>query len=310
MNAKTLILKDIVEKFNLTLVAGNSESLNREITIGGINRAGLELANFIPKNASKKKRIILLGGKESEYVNTLSVKEREERYKNIILQNIPAIFIGIHFNDPVLIEYAKKLNFPVIEANYTTNDFYSIVVSYIDSCLASSQTIHASLVNIYGLGALIKGDSGIGKSENALELVKKGHMFVGDDAILLKRYANKIIAKGDEKLKQHLEIRGIGFLDLTKVYGWSAIMSETNIDVIINLKLANDEYFQNINRVKTSIDYEEILGLKIPSITIPVTSGRNIAELIEAAVITIKLHNEGINSSEDFINNIDESLKK
>ena len=121
---------------------------------------------------------------------------------------------------------------------------------------------------------------------------------------------NKIIAKGDEKLKQHLEIRGIGFLDLTKVYGWSAIMSETNIDVIINLKLANDEYFQNINRVKTSIDYEEILGLKIPSITIPVTSGRNIAELIEAAVITIKLHNEGINSSEDFINNIDESLKK
>ncbi len=309
MNKKVLTLREVVEKFNLSLLSGDEQVLEREIEIGGINRAGLELAGFISDETSRKHRIVLLGGKENEYINKLPASERKARYEKLINQDVPAIFTSIRFNEPVLVEYAKEINFPVIEANYSSNDFYNIIVSYIDNRLAPMEMVHASLINIYGLGVLIKGDSGIGKSENTLELVKKGHLFVGDDAIVLQRYVNKVIGRSDEKLKHHIEIRGIGILNLTKMYGSRTTLEVTDVDIIVNLKLADSEYFANLNRVQTEIDREEIFGIKIPAITIPVTLGRNISELIEAAVINIKLHNEGINSSELFINRIDSELK-
>ncbi len=309
MNKKVLTLREVVEKFNLSLLSGDEQVLEREIEIGGINRAGLELAGFISDETSRKHRIVLLGGKENEYINKLPATERKDRYEKLINQDVPAIFTSIRFNEPVLVEYAKEINFPVIEANYSSNDFYNIIVSYIDNRLAPMEMVHASLINIYGLGVLIKGDSGIGKSENTLELVKKGHLFVGDDAIVLQRYVNKVIGRSDEKLKHHIEIRGIGILNLTKMYGSRTTLEVTDIDIIVNLKLADSEYFANLNRVQTEIDREEIFGIKIPAITIPVTLGRNISELIEAAVINIKLQNEGINSSELFINQIDSELK-
>lgn len=310
MQQETLTLQEIVDKFDLTLLAGDGETLKRKIEIGGINRAGLELAGFISEETSRKHRVVLLGGKENEFINKLPPEERKIRYQKLINNNVPAIFTSVRFNEPVLIEYAKSINFPVIEANYSSNDFYNIVVSYIDNRLSPTEMMHASLINIYGLGVLIKGDSGIGKSENTLELVKKGHLFVGDDAIILKRVVNKIIGCSDEKLKHHIEIRGIGILDLTKMYGWKNVLEITNIDMIVNLKLADDAYFANLNRLKADMTIEYIIGVEIPCITVPVTLGRNISELIEAAVVTIKMQNEGIDDSQNFIDSIKQMITK
>lgn len=296
--SQKITLNDIIKQFNCQKIAGDNLSLNQEIVVQGINRAGLELAGFIAKEQDRNRRIVWLSNKENEFMHSLNKKEREKRYKSLISSKIPAIFISPRFNDEILIKVANELNFPVIQANYQTDQFYVLVGNYIDNKLAKKEEIHATLVNIYGLGILIEGPSGIGKSENALELIKKGHLFIGDDRIVLQRQAERVIGWSVETLRNLIEIRGIGILDITKMYGFQQIADHTEINLIIHLEKI--EKIEKIERLGEKFKTKNFFGIEIPYISIPITLGKNIANLIEVAVIKLKLSNNGIDIVKEF----------
>lgn len=290
-NQLKFTLRDIINRFNFKKLAGDDSKLDTIITVPGINRAGLELTGFSSKTKNLKHRIVWLSNKENEYIQTLSPKERQERYEKLIASHIPAIFINFNFKDKILLKVAKKKNFPIIEVKYSTEEFYALVGNFIDSNLAKIIEEHGSLVNIFGLGVLIKGKSGIGKSENVLELIKKRHLFIGDDRIILQQQAQRIIGWSAKQIKNLIEIRGIGILDITRMYGVQQVLEKSQVDLIVYLKNIKDKDMK-IERLGADFKTEKIFNIDIPVIDIPVSLGRNIADLVEAAATRLKLKND------------------
>lgn len=302
-NQLKFTLRDIISRFNFKKLAGDDSKLDTIITVPGINRAGLELTGFSSKTKNLSHRIVWLSNKENEYIQTLTPKERQERYEKLIASHIPAIFINFNFKDEVLLKVAKEKNFPVIEVGYSTEQFYTLVGNFIDSNLAKIIEEHGSLVNIFGLGVLIKGKSGIGKSENVLELIKKGHLFIGDDRIILQQQAQRIIGWSAKQIKNLIEIRGIGILDITKMYGVQQVLEQSQIDLIIYLKNIEDKDIK-IERLGADFNTEKIFNINIPVINIPVSLGRNIADLVEVAAIRLKLKNNGFDIVKELNNQL------
>jgi HPr kinase/phosphorylase len=299
---KKLKIGEIVEKFKLKQLTGDKSWLKREIKSEAINQAGLELAGFFSLKKKRSKRIILLSSKESEYISSFTIEEKEKKYLNLFQHNASAIFITKNFHDQEFIcEQAKKVNYPIILVPFGTYDFYEKIVSYMTRKLAPSVNVHATLVNIYGYGVLIKGKPGIGKSESALNLIKKGHLFIGDDCIIITKLNNNLIGKCHPLLTNFIEVRGPGMLDISKMYGMHLLMKESKIDLIIELKNENeiniDEYN---NQLKINLNKEKILNIAIPLIKIPVSFSKNLSQLIEVAVINLKLINNKINTNIEF----------
>lgn len=283
------IVKDIVDKFGYKVLAG-SKGLNRPIKIYGINRPGLELAGFNFEKNNSNRRVILLSNKEYLFILTLNEKIKKERYEYILNKNIPMIIITERFNDKLLLKIAEKHNCPVVLAkNITTSRLYQIVLEFFDEHFAPIIEEHASLINVFGKGILLKGKSGIGKSEMTLELIKKNHLFVGDDRIIIQQRNNILYGQSHEILKNLIEVRGLGILDLSKIYGLQVLLNETKIDLVIELINLDDEQYKSIDRLGSKYKYIKIIDTKIPIITIPVTYGRNVSELVETAVSKLKL---------------------
>lgn len=308
-------VKDIIEKFGLKVLYQNKNiDLNKRfIPTLGVNRGGLELSGFKSKKISLARRIMLLSSKESEYIETLKSDSYKNHFINILEEHIPAIFVTKNFKySKQLCEIAEKINsqVPIIQFYSNTSDFNSTINLYITERLAPSTRVHGTLVNIFGYGVLITGSSGIGKSETTLDLIRNGHLFIGDDSIDVLKVNNKIIGKANEVVKNLIEIRGIGILDVTKMYGYHVILPESQINLIIKLISANSSSWGKIDRLGTDLKFQEYFDIKIPTIKIPVTSGRNLADLIASAVISLKLKAAGQDSAIEFQQGIIENLKK
>ncbi|WP_338955741.1 HPr(Ser) kinase/phosphatase [Spiroplasma endosymbiont of Polydrusus cervinus] len=290
------IVKDIVDKFCYEVLAGK-DGINRAVKIYGLNRPGLELAGFDFEKNNINRRVILLSNKEQLFVNTLSEKVKRERYEYILNENIPMIILTEKFTDKILLEIAEKHSCPVARAsNITTSRLYQLILEFFDEYFAPVTEEHASLINVFGKGILLRGKSGIGKSEMTLELIKKNHLFVGDDRIIIQQRNNRLYGQSHEMLKNLIEVRGLGILDLSKIYGLQVLLDETKIDLVIELIHLDDEQYKSIDRLGTEYKYIKILDTKIPIITIPVTYGRNVSELVETAVSKLKLDEAGISS--------------
>lgn len=290
------IVKDIVDKFGYKVLAGG-DGLNRPIKIYGLNRPGLELAGFDFEKNNNNRRVVLLSNKEQLFVNTLSEKERRERYEYILNENIPMIILTEKFTDKLLLEIAEKHSCPVVRAsNITTGRLYQMVLEFFDEHFAPVTEEHASLINVFGKGILLKGKSGIGKSEMTLELIKKNHLFVGDDRIIIQQRNNRLYGQSHEMLKNLIEVRGLGILDLSKIYGLQVLLDESKIDLVIELIHLDDEQYKSIDRLGSKYKHIKILDTKVPIVTIPVTYGRNVSELVETAVSKLKLDEAGISS--------------
>ncbi|WP_374696487.1 HPr(Ser) kinase/phosphatase [Spiroplasma endosymbiont of Polydrusus formosus] len=288
------IVKDIVDKFSYKVLAGK-DGINRTVKIYGLNRPGLELAGFDFEKNNINRRVILLSNKEQLFVNTLSEKVKKERYEYILNENIPMIILTEKFTDKILLEIAEKHSCPVVRAsNITTSRLYQLVLEFFDEYFAPVIEEHASLINVFGKGILLRGKSGIGKSEITLELIKKNHLFVGDDRIIIQQRNNRLYGQSHEMLKNLIEVRGLGILDLSKIYGLQVLLDETKIDLVIELIHLDDEQYKSIDRLGTEYKYIKILDTKVPIITIPVTYGRNVSELVETAVSKLKLDEAGI----------------
>lgn len=307
--SKSITVKDLIDKFQFKQVAGNKDSLTRPIEIAEISRPGFELAGFFQH--SDMRRVIVFGEKEIAFIDHLSKQIQAERFDGLTQSITPAIIICRGYQcPPVLLRIAEKKNFPIFETDTATGRTSIEITSFLDEQLGEETTMHGVFLSINGKGVIIKGDSGIGKSEIALDLIQRGHVLIADDCVELSRVGNSIIGKSPAVLANLLEIRGIGVIDVVKMFGVGSILDKDQVDLVVQLErwVPSKEY----TRIGTeTIDVsEDILGVKIPKAIVPVTGGRSMSAIIEAAVMNMRLKELGYDSSEEFVNRILDSINK
>lgn len=306
--SKSIKVKELLKESLYKQVSGDEKALEREVFVAEMNRPGFELAGFFKHTDFR--RIILFGEKEMAFVREMSKESQLACFSKLANDETPCILIAKGYECPeILKNIAMKRNFPIFETTQATGRVSIDLTSTLDEALAPETLIHGVFLNIYGKGVVIRGDSGIGKSEIALELVKRGHLLIADDAIELYHIGQAIIGKAPEVLKNLLEIRGIGVIDASKMFGVASVLPKDNVDLIIQLDrwLPSREY----TRIGIEEDNatEEILTVSIPKIVVPVTSGRSMSVIIEAAVMNMQLKDSGFDSSKEFVNRILDNIK-
>ncbi len=297
--SQRVFVRDIVEHFKFKQVVGDEEALNREIVIGDVNRCGLELTGYFQN--TEFARIVLLGDKEIGYIETQKDNEKmAEIFDRITSEKTPCIIISKNHPCPkVLEEVASKKNFPVFSSELWTTAIITDLVMFLDDRLAEITSLHGVLMSIYGQGILLTGESGTGKSEIALELIRRGHLLVADDRVDTKLVHNEIIGAAPPVLAGMLEIRGIGIIDVTKMFGANSILDKHSVDYVIHMEKWDDSK----QYARAGIDNDEtfdIQGKAIPMITLPVKEGRSMGVIIESAVTNFSLMEMGYNSSKEF----------
>lgn len=291
-------LKDIADEFALEVITIPENYDDIYVRRSDVSRPGLPLAGFYSDFESG--RIQMIGNMEHSYLDSLGSEKRYESLDNFMQHDVVAIVVtrGLEIF-PELMELAKKHNTPLFRTSETTSDFMSSLISSLNVSLAERMTRHGVLVEVYGEGILILGDSGIGKSETAIELVKRGHRLIADDAVEIKRVSNKtLVGSAPELIRHYIELRGIGIVDVRRIFGMGSVKETEKIDLVINFEAW--EQGKMYERLGLDTEYAEILGLKIPSITIPVKPGRNLAVVIEIAAMNNRQKKMGYNTALEF----------
>ena len=301
-------VRTLVENFDFIQITGDDASLERPIVIADTNRPGLELAGYFEN--SQQKRLVILGDKEIAYIATMSVHKQRKSFDFITNEQTPAIIVTKGHKCPdVLKRYAKRKNFPIFLSSSPTYRLIVDILAFLDEQLATSMCIHGGLLSIYGKGVLIRGESGMGKSEIALELIKRGHLLVADDRVDCYRIHNKIVGKAPELLREMLEIRGIGVINVSRMFGVSSVLPKAEINFLVNLEpwKADQDYDRvGIEEKK----HENILGIDIPKIVVPVREGRSMAVIIESAVTNYMLSVMGMDSAKEFEQRVLDYIEK
>lgn len=282
---------------------GGRRGLPREISVPDINRPGLALSGFF--DAFANKRVQLFGHGETAYLQELHNKNKSDTLKDFFAYKIPCcVFSNNQEPTQEFAQFAEEVCCPILQTPMDTTDFTSRLIRVFSNIFAPKKTIHGVLVEVYGIGILLTGHSGVGKSETALELVERGHRLVADDIVETKCVnGNIIIGRGPNALiSHHMEIRGLGIINISQLYGVGAIRDQKEIQLVIQL----EEWDQTKAYDRLGVDqkYIDILGVKIPAIDIPVRSGRNLPIIIEAASMNERLKNMGYNSARDFNQNV------
>jgi len=298
--------KDIIEKFDLELISGE-EGVNRPITTSDISRPGLEMAGFFDYYPAE--RIQLLGMTELGFVEKLSDVDRKIRMEQLCTDITPGIIITRDMDIPIeLIEASEREAVPVMRSKQKTTRFSSRLTNFLESKLAPTTAVHGVLVDIYGIGVLITGKSGVGKSETALELVKRGHRLVADDCVEIRQEDEDTLVGTSPELIEHLlEIRGLGIINVMTLFGAGAVRSYKRITLVINLEL----WDQNKQYDRLGLDEEKmkIIDTEITKLTVPVRPGRNLAVIIEVAAMNFRLKRMGVNAAEQFTNRLSDVIE-
>ncbi len=299
--------KDVKEMFELSLVSGQ-EGIGRHISVSDISRPGLEMAGYFTHYPAN--RVQLLGKTELSFFDMLLPHERKERMKKLCSPETPAIIISHGMNVPEeLKKAANEENVPVLTTKMPTTRFSSLLTNFLESKLAPTTAVHGVLVDVYGVGVLITGKSGVGKSETALELVKRGHRLVADDCVEIRQEAENTLVGSAPKLIEHLlEIRGVGIIDIMTLFGASAIRSFKRISLVIDLEIwdANKTY----DRLGLDEEKMKIIDTDLTKFTIPVRPGRNLAVIIEVASMNHRLKRMGVNAAEEFSNRLNDVISQ
>lgn len=299
--------KKLVELLKLELLVGE-KGLNKQIKNTDISRPGLEMAGYFSHYASD--RIQLLGTTELSFYNLLPDDERQGRMRKLCRPDTPAIIVTRGLEPPKeLIEAATEMNTPLIVSSDATTSLMSRLTTFLEHQLARSTSLHGVLVDVYGVGVLITGDSGIGKSETALELVKRGHRLVADDNVEIREISkDELIGKPPKLIEHLLEIRGLGVINVMTLFGAGSILTEKQIRLNINLENWNKEKLYD--RVGLHEEKLRILDTEITKKTIPVRPGRNVAVIIEVAAMNYRLNIMGINTAEEFNERLNAEIRK
>lgn len=295
---KKVTIREIAEEFHLEQLTGNALSLERAVKEPDINRPGFELSGYVRR--ADPERIVLIGNKEIEYISHMSSEDQYARFRTITEDKTPCIIITRNNPLPeILREVADERNFPIFRTDRATGRLLVDLVTYLDEKLAPEDTIHGVLMVVYGKGVLITGDSGVGKSEAALELIRRGQTLVADDRVDILRVHNELIGTAPELLKGMLEIRGIGIINVERMFGATCYVSRHKIDLQIQLipMAKSPEYDRIGDDLRRKSTY---LGMEIPTICLPVSPGRSTSVLVESAVSNFILQEEGYNSASMF----------
>ena len=305
MSDKFITVEEYVKHFGLVVLSGYEEMKNRRISELQVNRPGFELTGFF--ETTDNHRLVVIGNKEMQYIHQADPELLKRAYDFLTCDECPGIVICRNLECPVdLLEIAKKKNFPVLATGMTTSNFYVTTFTYLQERLAPTASVHASLVEIYAMGVLIMGESGIGKSETTLELIKKGHRLIADDRVDVSFVRNELYGEAPELLSGVMEVRGIGIIDVKKLFGINSLIKKKKISYAI--KLVPFQSDKPYDRLGNSAEYLEILRHPIPLLNLPVSGARSMAEIIEVAVTNLKLKDGGIDSSFEFENRMNELL--
>ncbi len=307
MPQKKITLQDYANHFGLVRIHGDMEAMSREITEISVNRPGLELAGFFEYPRSH--RLVFFGNKEMTYIQTMSEEAMRKAFDFLTSDTCPGIIICQGRNCPrILLEIAAKKNFPILTTKRATNMLNLETVMYLQEVLAPMTAIHATLMEIFSMGVLILGESGIGKSETALELVKKGHRLVSDDRVNISYVQGKLYGEAPELLLGMMEVRGIGIIDISRMFGINSLIQK--IDISYAIQLEKPDLTKPMERIGSAVQYMDLLEQKIPLLKIPVFAGRSMAEIIETAVTYLKLKQYGYDSGYEFENRMKELLQR
>lgn len=294
----SVALSRLVEEFNLVPLHKATDFEKIHITVDDVSRPGLQLAGFF--DHFEPMRLHVLGNVETTYLKKLSSEQRAIIFDHLFSYKIPALIIARGLEAlPECLDMAEKHNITVLRSQDTTSYIVSGLIMSLKACLAPRVTRHGVLVEIYGEGILIVGDSGIGKSETAIELVKRGHRLVADDAVEIKKISQtELEGSAPEVLRHYIELRGIGVINVAKLFGMGAVKDNALIDLVINIVPWKDG--EVYDRLGLESQYTDILGVKVPSITVPVTPGRNLAVIFEVAAMNNRQKRMGYNAAVEF----------
>lgn len=295
--AVSVKLSSIVEEYDLKPIVTPEGYGDTEITVADVNRPSLQLAGFF--EYFDPARIQIIGMVEYTYLESLTSEDRYTAVEHLLKEPVPAVVITRGMEPfPELVKCAEKYNRPLFVSDYSTSRFTSAIILYLNVALAPMTQLHGVLVEVYGEGILLLGESGVGKSETAIELVKRGHRLVADDAVEIRRVSNKsLVGSAPEIIRHFIELRGIGIVDVKRLFGMGAVKDTENIDLVI--KLENWVQGKAYDRLGIDSQTEDILGIEVPCLTIPIKPGRNLAMIVEVAAMNARQRKMGYNAAEE-----------
>lgn len=298
---KVLSVAEFIEKYShllhLELLAGK-EGLSRKIRLPETERPGLSLAGYL--KGYSEKRILVFGRVELEYLKSLDSNVRYERLKGILLRRVPAVIVARRFKPPrELKKLCEEVRIPLVRSKLVTMQLLNKLTVILAEEFSPSMSCHGTLVEAFGLGVLIQGDSSVGKSETALGMIERGHRLVSDDIVIVKKREGSYLEGSGPELTRHLlEIRGIGIINVAHLYGAVCISESMDIDLIVKLEEWDDNHFYD--RVGLEEKYFDLLGIKVPFYVMPVKPGRDVVLLLETIVLNHRLKGMGYNSAKEF----------
>ncbi len=302
MPVTNVCLSDIVKAFDLEILHDPGTLDEVKITVPDVTRPGLQLAGYYDHFSPD--RIQLLGNMEAAYLDKLSPEVRTRRLNSLFSKDIPCLIITRNIEPhPELLPSARRKKVPILRTRQATSDFMSSLVKHLNVDLAPRLSMHGVLVEVNGEGILILGESGVGKSETALEIVRRGHRLIADDQVEVRRVSETtLLGRAPDIIRHLIEIRGIGILDVKELFGVSSVKLQESIDFVINLELWDEK--KTYDRLGINEETTEILGIHVPSITIPVGPGRNLAIIVEAAAINYRVKKMGHNAAKSLIDRV------
>ncbi len=295
------LVKDLYERhakrLSLELTAGK-KGMDRHIKVPEAHRPGLSLCGYLKNHAEK--RILIFGKVEIEYIRDLDPQIRIERLRAILTAKTPAVIVARRYRPPrELRTICEKLGVPLFRTNLSTMNLLSKLTLLLTEEFAPSVSCHGTLVEVFGVGVLIQGDSAVGKSEAALGLVERGHRLISDDIVKVKKKEGAYLeGSGAALTRHHMEIRGIGIINVANLYGAVCVRNQKSIDIVVRLEVWRDEHFYD--RVGLEEKFTTILDVKLPYLLLPVKPGRDVVLLLETIALNHRLKDMGYNSAQEF----------
>lgn len=295
-------LKKVIDELNLTEFYMPVDPQEVMVYSSNIDRPGLELVGHL--DYYDNSQLVVLGWTEYSYLQRLSYEEKIRCIEPILSQKPPAVIIarGIEPSE-LMLDIVTKYEVPLLTTNETTSEIAAALVSFLKVELAPRITRHGVLVEVYGEGCLLIGNSGVGKSETAIELIKRGHRLIADDAVEIKRVSKKsLVGSSPDNIRHFIEVRGIGIINARRIFGMGAVKMSEKIDMVINMELWDSS--KVYDRMGMDNEYMEILGIEVPVVTIPVKPGRNLAIIIEVAAMNQRQKKMGYNGARELLQNL------
>lgn len=307
-NEFSIPLTMVIDEYQLEKIYVPENLDSVMVSCADINRPGLQLAGFF--DYFDCKRLQIIGKVEVTYLEQFSAEKRIELLEMLFMRGIPALIItrGMQIFSEALF-LAEKYNVSLLRTEEGTSSFMSTLISFLNVQLAPRITRHGVLVEVYGEGILILGESGVGKSENAIELVKRGHRLVADDAVEIKRVSDRtLVGTAPEIIRHFVELRGIGIIDVKKIFGIGAVKDTESVNMIIHLEPWEDG--KAYDRLGIVDEFTNIMGINIPSLTIPVKPGRNLAVIVEVAAMNNRQKRMGYNAAVELNNRLMQEMQR